>query len=121
MGSYPVIPGQLTFPEPGARSTDPGTSHAAARSMRDAVTGQRRLVLRAVAWAGADGATAWDIVTDLMRRGLPMIQQSVVARRLTDLHAAGLIEDSGDTRKGSSSRQLIVWRVTHAGKGAVAA
>jgi hypothetical protein len=116
-----VIPGQLTFPEPGARSTDPGTSHAAARSMRDAVTGQRRLVLRAVAWAGRDGATAWDIVSDLTRRGIRPPDQSVAARRLTDLHQAGLIEDTGTTRSGRSNRQLIVWRLTHTGQRAVAA
>lgn len=45
---------------------------------------------------------------------------NVVARRLTDLHRLGLIAPTGDTLPGSTGRQLTCWRVTDAGREALA-
>lgn len=97
---------------PTARATDPATSAAAAASMVDHVSGQCRQVLEAVAWSPA---TAYDVVVHLQSRRRS-IQQSVAARRLTDLARAGFVADTGDTRPGSTGRPLTVWRATDAGR-----
>ncbi len=90
------------------RTSDPRTSHAAARSMKPDVLGKQRSealrVIKAYADTVHDGATAWDVARSTG------YQQSVCARRCSDLHELGLIEDSGYTRAGSSNRQMIVWR-----------
>lgn len=59
--------------------------------------------------AGDAGATAWNVVRALAGVG---IQQSVAARRCTDLRRRGLIADTGVTRPGVSGRMLTVWRAT---------
>lgn len=99
-----------------ARVTDPPTSHAAAESMQGPpLSDQQALVLRTLVECDRtggyqhDGATAHEIVMRLAYTGHAP-QQSVVARRLTDLRDAGLIVDSGRTRPGASNRQLIVWQ-----------
>lgn len=47
-------------------------------------------------------------------------QQSVVARRLTDLARAGLVEDTLTSRPGTSGRLLTVWTITDEGRRRVA-
>jgi hypothetical protein len=56
---------------------------------------------------GVTGATAFEIASDF-GFGPPM-QQSVVAKRCSELRDKGLIYDTGRTRPGRSNRQLIVW------------
>lgn len=108
---------------PLVRATDPETSHAAAESIVPALGAQRRQVLWALVecerHGGMTGATAAEIVMRLAYTGAAP-QQSVVARRLTDLRDLGLVVDSGETRPGTSARQLIAWASTEAGRSAVA-
>lgn len=106
------------------RRTDPDTSKAAAESLDPAtLSEQRRRVLWAISvvehYGHKRGATACEIVMRLSYTGNAP-QQSVVARRCTDLCEFGYIEDSGDRRNGNSNTPLIVWRLTEAGRKATA-
>jgi hypothetical protein len=85
------------------RATDPLTSQAAAASMRGRPLSKQRAQVLSFIRASNTGATAFEISVVLE------MQQSVVARRCTDLHELGLIVDSGRTRPGSTGRQLTVW------------
>jgi hypothetical protein len=108
------------FSTPRARRTDPPTSKAAAEAIAPALGEQMRRVLWAVCEmerTGSLGATAHEIVMRLAYTGNAP-QQSVVARRLTDLRDRGLVTDSGWTREGASARQLIAWCATEAGRQA---
>lgn len=95
-----------------SRRNDPRTSKDAAKSMSaDVLNQQQRVVLAAV----GDDATAYEIVVALAARGR-MIQQNVVARRLTDLRKRGFVVATGGTRPGSSARELTVYEVTPSGR-----
>lgn len=106
------------FGDPTARATDPDTSRDAAESMKPYAGDECRRVLTAIVAIetyGGEGATAHDIVMRLAYSGRAP-QQNCVARRCTDLRAAGLIEDTGDRRPGGSGRPLIVWHTTDEGR-----
>lgn len=102
---------------PLVRTTDPETSHAAAASIVPGLSTQRAQVLALIQQVDGiysdGGATAYEVAAR------SEIQQSVVARRMTDLHQLGLVRDSGRTRPGSSGRQLIIWMLTEAGRKAL--
>jgi len=113
------------FDTPAARATDRPTATAAAESM----TGEPRirqadLVLTAIADEArrGNGSTAHDVVMWCsFHRPAHVPQQSVAARRCTDLARAGLIADTGTSRPGSSGRLLTVWTITDEGRARVAA
>lgn len=101
------------LPDP-VRPDDPDTSHAAAASIADGLSAQRRAVFDAVRTVERHnphrvGATAYEVQAVLAYTGHAP-QQSVIARRLTDLRDLGLVVDSGVRRPGSSGRQLICWK-----------
>jgi hypothetical protein len=97
---------QLSLFDGHARASDPATSHEAAP---DGVHLSRQcgLVLDAVEtlhhWHSR-GATAWEVVSYLNDG----TQQSVAARRLTDLRDLGLVVEGG-SRPGMTGRRLIAW------------
>lgn len=93
-----------------SRPTDPDTSKDAAVSVLPAAKRQCAEVLDAVCRLDPQGATAYEVLTFLERDGRRR-QQSVVARRLSDLRDVGLIVDSGERRRGMTGRDLIVWKV----------
>lgn len=93
---------------PGVRRTDPTTSHMAVQSVQAQLPRQRALVLAYVEANSRDGATAAEVATGLGR------QQSVMSKRLSELHHAGLVTTVG-TRVGPSGRQLTIYNTTNAG------
>lgn len=100
-----------------SRRNDPWTSKAAARSMSGAaLSSQQQLVLSAVTDAAKrldlNCASAYEVTRWL---GVRSPQQSVVARRLTELLDRGFVEDTGVARPGSSGRLCRCYRVTPAG------
>lgn len=103
------------------RRSDPKAAKAAAESMSGPVlSGQRHRVL----WAlddcirhGLPGASAHDVMMRLAYEPGGAPQQSVIAKRCSELRDAGLIVDTGETRRGSSHRELTVWTLTDEGRG----
>lgn len=106
------------------RASDPPTSHAAAQSIEPVLGSQCLRVLQAVVQLEARterttvGVTAYEALLLLSFDGKGW-QQSVIARRLTDLREKGCVRDSGVTRPGGSGRQLIAWTATDKGRGFV--
>lgn len=91
-----------------ARTTDPDTSHAAAKAVSGQVVNRvEALVLEAIRMRPC-GATAHEIVADTG------IAWSTATPRLKPLRAKGLIVDSGQRRPGPGSNRLcIVWTLAH--------
>ena len=97
---------QLEFGSAYARTTDPGTSHAAAQSMQGSEASRtERLVLQALILQ-PEGLTTHEMV--------PLIHMPYesVTPRIAPLVRQGLVVDSGIRRTGRSRRKCIVWRAT---------
>ncbi len=86
-----------------ARSTDPGTSRAAAASVSSNANRLEKIVLDAVK-ASVDGLTSHELAE---ATGLSLV---TVSPRLRPLTNKGLIVDSQIRRAGTSGRQSIVWK-----------
>jgi hypothetical protein len=104
----------LTFDDlpPAARSTDPATSHAGARSMRIRAGSQRAVLLAAYADAGAYGLTNDDagVVTGLADR-----PGCCYWKRCGELLAAGYIRATDETRTSRAGEFQRVCVMTRAG------
>lgn len=85
------------------RASDPETSHQAAERVNFA-TGHFALILGSL---GLHGPQTIYSLADHTR--LSHVQ---VARRTAEMHSAGMIEPTGETRAGPSGRQCRVWRVS---------
>jgi len=94
----------MAFPRvamPMARRSDPETSHAAAKSMRQVAAAQHALILstlKAYGPLGKDG-----IAHKLNLDGV------AVARRMPELLAVGLVKLTGNTVKSHTGRQEREW------------
>ena len=86
---------------PGARATDPETSHAAAHPDRPTL---RWRCLVALTTAGSAGLTDFELADRV-----DSIQTSAGKRR-HELMVLGLVEDSGHRRLSPNGRAAIVWR-----------
>jgi predicted transcriptional regulator len=98
---------------PGARNTDPSTSHLAAAEHRALRGKDRRDVLRLHALNPA-GLTDFELASRMGR------QQTSVGKRRGELRDLGLIEDSNLRRRAPSQSQAIVWKITPRGLVAAA-
>ncbi len=81
--------------------------------MAGLVKGQQRRLLAFLAERGAIGATNEE-AADLL--GLRTASQTA---RCRELQLAGLVADSGRTKRSSSGRSAIVWIITDAGRSAL--
>jgi DNA-binding transcriptional ArsR family regulator len=97
---------QLELPgvEPVARSTDPGTSWAAAHDATPKAPTHRARVLQAL--RSIPGG-----LTDYELAELVGLQQNSAGKRRGELRDAGLVEDSGRRRPAPSGSKAIVWKV----------
>lgn len=108
-----------------SRTTDPETSHAAAREIKIRAGSQRARLLQAFAYWQDDAATAkaWahSGLTDeeAMKWAIGVSSDSEYSKRCSELREAGYIEPTGETRTGSSGLQRIVSRITEKGRAAV--
>jgi hypothetical protein len=93
---------------PGARHSDPDTSHKAAERAPSVRAHDRRLVLHEH-YEHPDGLTDFELAANLGR------QQTSVGKRRGELRDIGLIKDTGFTRPAPSGSQAIVWALTPAG------
>lgn len=95
-----------------ARSTDPETSHRAAKRVSSNKANDYKLVLRIHA-EHVDGLNDFELAAFAGRA-----QTSLGVRR-GELRDAGLIEYAGFTRPSPSGSPARVWRLTEAGRRAV--
>lgn len=102
-----------------SRTTDPATSHAAAREIKVKAGSQRAHLLR-----------AFNAISQYTDKGLTDEEAAQIAvhvsmgseysKRCSELREAGYIEPTGETRaNGSSGLQRIVSRITDKGRAAV--
>lgn len=115
MGSFPVDP-QDALPTPVARATDPGTSWAAAGSVRNQTQVHRFLIslLRQfgpmtdeeIAHRWKHQQVEWD---------LPLTSDSGLRTRRKELVDMGVAEATGEERRTKSNRKTKVWRLVDGG------
>jgi hypothetical protein len=101
-----VVPGWLHI-GPGARNTDPETSHLAA--VRDSLRDHHRLVLRAL--YEHESGLIDHAYLDLIGLGADS-----GGKRRGELVALGLAADSGRRDRTPRGKQAIVWQITAAGR-----
>jgi hypothetical protein len=96
-----------------SRSTDPGTSHAAAREIRVKAGSQRaHLLWRFFLVDDEYGSTD----EQAMFYAEAVSPTSEYAKRCSELREGGFIEPTGETRAGSAGPQRIVSRITAKGR-----
>lgn len=95
---------------PGVRRTDPVTAHQALDSVQAHLPGQRSRVLAEVGRSGIYGVTAYDVAVTLGN------QQSVMSKRLSELHDHALVDKADYTRTGVTGRQLTVYVINDRGR-----
>lgn len=88
---------------PRARTTDPETSHAAARSMTGTASEHRERILGVLEVHG-------DLTSEQIGEhcGMSSVQ---VCRRMKELERLGLAEPTSEQRRTQSGRMARVWRV----------
>lgn len=97
-------------PHTHARTTDPATSHLAARQLADKTTMLRRLL-----WAYAARPMTAEEASDYCGYSA----EDGAWKRASDLAARGLIVDTDYNRPGRSGRLQIVRAITQAGRDAL--
>lgn len=90
-----------------ARRSDPGTSHAAARSV-ERLRDRQQAVLDLLRRLGP--MTDEEIAQAYAQFDLPKQSPSGLRTRRSELQHAGFVEDSGERRTTESGRSSIVWR-----------
>ena len=97
-----IHPDQLTFPEPTARATDPGTSWAAARDAKPTASAGRALALQLLREHPGG-------LTDFELAALSGMQQTSIGKRRGELRDAGLVRATDRRRPSPSGSAAIVW------------
>ena len=93
-----------------ARSTDPGTSHAAAESVTaEKISASQQRVLYWLKRSSDSGLTQSDM-TDFARQ--LEFSDSRIRTAVKELVRKGLVQDSGRRATLPSGRRAIVWQVT---------
>lgn len=108
------------FDRARARTTDPGTSHAAAQSVKPKLRDKQQLVLQCMKHrCEPAGVTDTDLVLAYQRwcsqsEFPPRQSESGIRTRRKELVDAGLVRDTGRRERLPSGRQAIVWEVVDA-------
>jgi hypothetical protein len=89
--------------EARARTSDPATSHAAARSIEPILADMHSAVLAGVKACGVRGGTFYEVARKAQ------LEPGRVWKRLSELERRGLIFRTGETRAGETNRQCDVW------------
>lgn len=98
--------GEINIQTPAARATDPETSHQAAEHMNE--TGKRRSQQYATLALVKEFPSSTSF--ELSRRG--SLDRYQVARRMSELRTAELVEEIGSRVCKISRRHATIWRAT---------
>ena len=105
-GSFPSR-ASLFGSKPVARTSDPDTSHAAARSVTN-LTEKQDAVLNLLRETGS--ATDWALSSRyFFRAGLVEQSESGLRTRRSELVRKGLVHDTGERETLPSGRKAIIW------------
>jgi hypothetical protein len=96
----------MTIPAAHARSSDPQTSHDAARSVKDISKAQRHVMMA----LNREPMTDEQISSWMYEWLGSLISPSGARTRRAELVAMGLVEDSGQRGKTKAGRATIIWR-----------
>jgi hypothetical protein len=99
---------------PYARKTDPGTSHAAARSVQN-ISPTKLAIITLLNVPMTDNELVEAYETMVRTGRAPLASPSGVRSRRAELTKDGLVVDSGYTEKLASGRLAIVWASTDNG------
>lgn len=106
-----------------ARRGDPGTSHEAARSVKPEVMRalhRAQLILLSVEPDTHNGL--WlKYLTHMDDMGWPTVSLSGFRTRVSELHAAAYVRDTGRRAILPTGRRATVWEITTTGRDALAA
>lgn len=94
------------FDQARARKTDPVTSHEAAKLITPSLNKIEQVIYDALRSFLPGGATSDEIVE------ASGIQYRTVTPRLKPMCKKGFVVDSGETKRGDSGRQQIIWVAT---------
>lgn len=108
--TYPTQAGVQYRYHPLARTTDPATSHAGAASVRFRSSSQKGRLLAAFATGPA-------IAEEAAQRA--RLQHVGYWKRVSELLADGLIEETGDTARSRAGEACRIYRITAAGTAAL--
>lgn len=97
---------------PGARNTDPDTSHDAAAAIKIRAGSQRHLLLDVFVLRGHAGYTD----EEAMHAADGVTPTSEYSKRCSELREGGFIEPTGETRPGAAGVERIVSRATAKGR-----
>ena len=109
--TYPTQAGIQYRYHPLARTTDPATSHAGAASVRFRSSSQKGRLLAAFAAGPA-------IAEEAAQRA--RLGHVGYWKRVSELLADGLIEETGDTARSRAGEACRIYRITAAGTAALA-
>jgi hypothetical protein len=104
----PLTPLAPFAPHEHVRTTDPGTSWAAANSLVDVTVVQQRVY--ALHWLHPGGLTDEELLRLYVAKH-GVTAESTPRKRRCDLTHMGIIEDTGLRRVLSSTRMGIVWGI----------
>jgi hypothetical protein len=97
------------------RTTDPDTSREAAALVAPTVNRVQAAILNELRCPSRfyrTGRTAWELQSILVDLCGIWCDQNSIAKRLSELRDKGLVEDTGERRKGRTNASLTVWRAT---------
>lgn len=98
-----------TVQEAHARRTDPGTSHAAAASVRN-MTALQLLILRTLREIGP--CTDERLAEYLQEHDMTTLSLSGLRTRRAELVQLGAVRDTGQTQLTLAGRSAIVWEIS---------
>lgn len=115
-----TVPGQLSIDDAlgdviPSRTTDPETSHAAAREVRVKAGTQRARLLKAFADHGIQWPQVGLTDEEAMMNAEGVWHTSEYSKRCSELREGGYIKPTGQTRVGSAGVERIVSKVTDKG------
>jgi hypothetical protein len=93
---------------PHARTTDPQTSHAAAKSVSE-ISNTKKAILSLLRKHQTDMQLVANYIKLVRQNKAPRASESGIRSRRAELVKLGFVKDTGKRDLSASNRQMIVW------------